>query len=290
MKHLKGYKIFEHNYTSYGSNIRNEVLDLYLDFIDTFDLTSMGGNKNWYSNNRIEFGIDTSKIRFGQGIKISIQSANYNQGICKDGPYKGFGGLPSDIAVELEKAHNRCLEHFGFKDYIVGSHYRYQSGGFSIVYYTEPNFIFEGKEFNPEHLYGEDAYVVKLEKGYLLNKSSHENIFHYYDERGNIDGMFCLWGGKDDMNYYNPIAITSGRDCDKYGFCIANSPVEQWVTKHWSDMCVKYRISVSKRAWSISRKQKDGDPTVYEFMDYLSNHQDDFNNYKSLPKVNKDRY
>ena len=73
MKHLKGYKIFEHNYSKPGSNIRNEVLDLYLDFIDTFDLTTMGSNRNWYSNNRIEFGIDTSRIRFGQGIKVMLQ-------------------------------------------------------------------------------------------------------------------------------------------------------------------------------------------------------------------------
>lgn len=288
MKYLKKYKLFEHNYSKPGSNIRNEVMDIYQDFIDTFNLDVRPGNREWYSNSRFEFGISTSKVRFGQGIKVSIQSASYNGRIVKEGPYKGFGGLPTDIAVELEKAHNRCLEHFGFTDYIIGSHYRYQSGSFSIVYYTEPNFIFDGKEFNPEHLYGEDAYVVELKKGYLLCKSSHSNIFDYFDEDGEIDGMFCLWGG-DGPVYYNPISIMSGNDCDKYGFCIANTPTEQWVTKHWSDMCVKYKIPVSKRAWNISRSHRDGDPTVYEFMEYLAGHQDDFDSYKELPKVNKDR-
>lgn len=33
----------------------------------------------------------------------------------------------------------------------------------------------------------------------------------------------------------------------------------------------------------MTRRKKDGDPTAYEFMDYLALNQEDFKNYKKLP-------
>jgi len=287
LKHIKTYKLFESN----KSNLKNEVLDIYQDFIDHFNLSQVENNKNWYSDRRIAFGV-TTDVRFGSGVKVSLSSGNYNRGLVYEGYHKGFEGLPSDISIELQKAHKRYLEHIDFKDCIIGSYYKYQSGGFEIVYYTDPSFVFEGKEFNPEHLYSEGAYVRELPKikSYVVCKNSHENIFDFYSNDGQIGGMYCLWGGKSPMYYFNPISIISGNDCDRYGFCIANTPTEQWISKQWSDMCKKYDIPASDKKWSMSRQQgQEGDPTVYEFMECLVENQDDYKNYKKLPKVNNDR-
>lgn len=285
MKHLKRYKLFESD-----SNLKQEVLEIYQDFLDHFNMTK-SEHGDYYVNRRMSLFV-TDRCRFGEGVRVVIQNGNVNGGyLIKEGPSKGFDGVPDDVASELKKAHDRCLQHFDFKECVIGSYYKYQSGNLSISYYTNPSFVFEGKKFNPEYLCGEDSYVRELPllKSYVVCKSSHENIFDFFNKNGNIDGMYCLWGGKGPMNYYNPISIMSGHDCDKYGHCIANSPTEQWITNQWDSMCNKYDIPKLNKSWNISRSVRDGDPTVYEFMDYLVENQEDFKNYKQLPKVNKDR-
>jgi hypothetical protein len=281
MKHLK---LFE-SFGSIDSITYDEVVDIYQDFLDEFNIVRNGSG---YSNNDISFYIFMDPVYNKGRIKITIVSNNRGREFISDGPHNGFDGLPSNISGELEKAHNRFIQHFNIKDFVIGSYSKYRQGSFVINYYDEKTkFIFDGKEFNPKYLLG-DSYIRQLPiiGGYLVCNDTHENIFNYFNSTG-ISGIFSIFGGSDELVYMNPIYIISG-NCDKFGYCVANSPIEQWITKHWSDMCVKYKIRESnKELWNPSRKKKKGDPTVYEFMDYLVEQQRDFKNYQPLPKTLK---
>jgi len=289
MKYLKSYKIFENSTMDDLHMIRN----IYQDFLDKFNITEeypLHDSIGLYSpsNNQLGFGILHSDY-FGKSFRIQIGCS------LNTGNYKGFGGIRNvEIRNELEKAHNQCMDYFGFKDCLVGSSYVH-SGGFSITYFTEePNYTFEGKPINKDYLYGSDAYVRELPivGGYIkCGVHGHPNMFDFYGKKDgyeNIDGMFALYGGNPSF-YYNPISITSGKDCDKYGYCIPNSPVEQWINAEWMKVAEKYNIPVSNKSWNMSRTKKNGDVTTIEFMDILVDNQDSFKNYKQLPKVNKDR-
>lgn len=289
MKHLTTYKLFESSMDDL-----HRIRDIYQDFLDKFGITEEYSHSKdsigLYSptNNKLGMGI-THNNYFGEGFRVSF-GCNLNIG-----NYKGFGGIRNDeIRIELEKAHKQCMDYFGFKDCLVGSSYVH-SGGFGITYFTEtPNYTFEEKPFSPDYLYGSDVYVRELPivGGYVrCGIHGHPNMFDFYIKKGgyeNIDGMFALYGG-NPSRYYNPISITSGKDCDKYGFCIPNSPVEQWINDEWMKVARTNEIPVSKSSWNMTRLQRDGDISTIEFMDILVDNQGTFKNYKQLPKVNKDR-
>jgi hypothetical protein len=289
MKYIKRYKIFESDINH--DTLKDEVLEIYSDFIDTFNFDQSPQNNHFYTKGNIYLSISTD-LRFGEGVKVTLANNSNGGYLIKNGPSKGFSGIQNkEMKIEMEKAHNRCIEHFGFNDFIIASFYAYQNGGFSITYYTKSSFVFQGKEFDPQYLCGEDTYVrdLPLLKGYIYCRSSHNNIVDLSTDFEGLS-MFCLYGGGSKSIYYNPINIISGQDKDDGGFSIDNSTNEQWVTKQWSDICKKYNIPVSNKSnLNMSRYMIDGDPTAYEFMDYLVDKQEDAKNYKKLPFTLKKR-
>ena len=294
MKYIKQYKIFE----SFGR--LGEVRDIYQDFLDKFNINTelKSGNDviNLHnpSDYDLNFTISSYNRQFGKGIQISF--GNRNRKYIKVGNYKGFDGIQSDkIREELEKAHKICLDYFGFTDSIVGSSYIH-SGGFNITYFTEtPKYIFESYPISPNYLYSTDYYVRELPivGGYVrCGLNLHPNLFDFYTNSNQINGMFAIWGGSDKTHIYNPISIMSGRDCDKYGYCTPNTPVEQWIDGEWSKVCKELKIPKPKvdGRWrmSIEYKWNLGINTL-KFMDILVDNQEAFKNYTQLPKVNQTR-
>jgi len=281
MKHLKKYKTFEAKqkfgldetfytimdcYRDLFDEFKFELPDYFKDVPGTYDVTlyspkigSFCISRNW------------SFSESENGFKIRLNTGGTRNRLTKNGYHKGFDGIDNERFVEVMKeCHETCMSVLGSTSTLIGSY----DDDFDMFYFIQkPNF----SKFKGVELYGGTAIKeLDIIGGYLQSDCiRHDNIFNYYSNTHQIGGLFAINGS---IGYERPIAIISGHDCDPYGNCTPNTPIEQWVSVEWEKVCDKKAIKWGSKANKI---------TTPQFMKILADNQDIFKTYKALPKVNK---
>lgn len=285
MKHLKKYKVFEAKQKFGLDEIFYTIMDCYQDLFDEFKYELPGHFKDrpgtydvtLHARDFGSFNI-TENWLFGNnsknGYRVRLNTSGYRTSLTKKGFHKGFDGIDNSKFIELMKeCHETCMSVVGATSKLIGSY----GDDFDIFYFTEnPDF----SRHKGVEMYGGTAIKeLNIVGGYLeCDCIRHDNIFNYYTDSHQIGGLFAINGG---MGYQRPIGIISGHDCDPYGKCTPNTPIEQWVSVEWEKVCDKQGIKWGSKAHKV---------TTTQFMKILSDNQEIFKTYKVLPKVNKSRF